>query len=47
MGIGTQRFGGIAEIVIDYPPVNALPVAGWFDLAGAITGPARTLAPGR
>src|SRR5215469_16297457 len=38
MGIGTQRFGGIAEIVIDYPPVNALPVAGWFDLAEAITG---------
>ena len=38
MGIGTQRFGSIAEIVIDYPPVNALPVAGWFDLAGAITG---------
>src|SRR5215472_6492148 len=37
MGIGTQRFGGIAEIVIDYPPVNALPVAGWFDLADAIT----------
>jgi enoyl-CoA hydratase len=38
MGIGTQRFGGIAEIVIDYPPVNALPVAGWFELAGAVTG---------
>jgi enoyl-CoA hydratase len=38
MGIETQRSGGIAEIVIDYPPVNALPVAGWFGLAGAITG---------
>jgi enoyl-CoA hydratase len=37
MGIETQRSGGIAEIVIDYPPVNALPVAGWFDLASAIT----------
>ena len=36
MGIETQRFGGIAEIVIDYPPVNALPVAGWFDLADAM-----------
>jgi enoyl-CoA hydratase len=24
---------GIAEVVIDRPPVNALPVAGWFDLA--------------
>jgi enoyl-CoA hydratase/carnithine racemase len=37
MGIGTQLAGGIAEVVIDYPPVNALPVAGWFDLAAAIT----------
>ena len=27
--------GPIAEIVVDYPPVNALPVAGWFDLADA------------
>jgi enoyl-CoA hydratase len=25
--------GGIAEVVVDYPPVNALPVAGWFALA--------------
>jgi enoyl-CoA hydratase len=24
---------GIAEIVVDYPPVNALPVAGWYSLA--------------
>ena len=24
---------GIAEIVMDNPPVNALTVAGWFDLA--------------
>jgi enoyl-CoA hydratase len=24
---------GIAEVVVDYPPVNALPVAGWYDLA--------------
>lgn len=27
------RDDGIAEVVVDYPPVNALPVAGWFDLA--------------
>jgi enoyl-CoA hydratase len=27
---------GIAEIVVDYPPVNALPVAGWFALAAAL-----------
>jgi enoyl-CoA hydratase len=26
----------VAEVVIDNPPVNALPVAGWFTLAGAI-----------
>jgi enoyl-CoA hydratase len=24
---------GIAEVVVEYPPVNALPVAGWYDLA--------------
>jgi enoyl-CoA hydratase len=24
---------GIAEVVVDYPPVNALPVAGWYALA--------------
>ena len=28
--------GAVAEIVIDHPPVNALPVAGWFELAGAV-----------
>jgi enoyl-CoA hydratase len=27
---------GIAEVVIDFPPVNALPVQGWFDLAAAV-----------
>ena len=27
---------GIAEVVVDYPPVNALPVAGWFELADAL-----------
>ncbi len=27
---------GIAEVVVDHPPVNALPVAGWFELARAI-----------
>src|SRR5689334_3555993 len=27
---------GVAEIVVDHPPVNALPVQGWFDLAEAI-----------
>jgi enoyl-CoA hydratase len=28
---------GIAEVVIDHPPVNALPVAGWHELADAVT----------
>ena len=28
---------GIAEIVMDNPPVNALPVAGWFELADTLT----------
>lgn len=27
---------GVAEIVVDHPPVNALPVAGWFALADAV-----------
>jgi enoyl-CoA hydratase len=27
---------GIAEIVMDHPPVNALPVAGWLQLADAL-----------
>ena len=28
---------GIAEIVMDNPPVNALTVAGWFELADLLT----------
>ena len=28
---------GITEVVMAYPPVNALPVAGWFALADAVT----------
>ncbi len=27
---------GVAEVVVDHPPVNALPVAGWFELARVI-----------
>lgn len=37
MGINDRTSGGVAEIVIDFPPVNALPVQGWFDLADAVT----------
>jgi enoyl-CoA hydratase len=28
---------GVAEVVMDHPPVNALTVAEWFDLAEAVT----------
>src|ERR1700728_2146091 len=31
-----QEHDGIAEVVIDHPPVNALDVAGWFALADAL-----------
>ena len=27
---------GIAEVVMDHPPVNALPVAGWYELAETV-----------
>jgi enoyl-CoA hydratase len=30
------RDDGIAEVVVDHPPVNALPVAGWFELARVV-----------
>ncbi len=38
MGIErTSRAPGTAEVVIDVPPVNALKVADWFELAEAVT----------
>jgi enoyl-CoA hydratase len=37
MGIDVRASEGVAEVVIDFPPVNALPVQGWFDLAEALT----------
>jgi len=37
LGIELRTSGGIAEVIIDFPPVNALPVQGWFDLANAVT----------
>jgi enoyl-CoA hydratase len=37
MGIELQTSGGVAEVVVNFPPVNALPVQGWFDLAETIT----------
>jgi enoyl-CoA hydratase len=38
MGITSTVGEGIAEVVMDNPPVNALTVAGWFELADTITG---------
>jgi enoyl-CoA hydratase len=31
----------IAEVIVDNPPVNALPVAGWFDLAEKVVAAGR------
>ncbi|WP_141576590.1 enoyl-CoA hydratase family protein [Actinomadura sp. WMMA1423] len=36
MGITSVAQGGIRVITMDFPPVNALPVAGWRDLAAAV-----------
>ncbi|WP_406426455.1 enoyl-CoA hydratase family protein [Streptomyces sp. NBC_00147] len=37
MGVSTTApEEGIAVVTVDYPPVNALPVQGWFDLAAAL-----------
>jgi enoyl-CoA hydratase len=42
MGISTTIDDlGIAEVVVDCPPVNALTVAGWFELAAAVTAAGR------
>ena len=38
MGISRTDSNGIAEVVVDVPPVNALNVAGWFALADLIRG---------
>jgi len=32
---------GVVEVTMDHPPVNALPVAGWFELADKITAAGR------
>ena len=36
MSVQVRSADGIAEVVIDFPPVNALPVQGWLDLATAV-----------
>lgn len=37
----SQARAGVAEVVIDHPPVNALDVAGWFALADAVLAAGR------
>ena len=41
MGISHEIIDGIAEITVDYPPVNAIPVDGWFELADIVTAVGR------
>ena len=36
MGIEVRASDGIVDVIIDFPPVNALPMQGWQDLAGAV-----------
>ncbi len=38
MGIELRSRDGIAEVIINFPPVNALPAQAWFGLADAVTG---------
>ena len=37
----TRHDDGVVEVVVDHPPVNALPVKGWFDLADALVDAGR------
>ena len=37
MSVEVRTADGIAEVIIDFPPVNALPARGWEDLAAAVT----------
>jgi enoyl-CoA hydratase len=41
MGFTVTTTDGIAEIVMEHPPVNALTVAGWFELAELVTAAGR------
>jgi len=41
MAVASTRTQGITEVVLDFPPVNAPPVAGWFELAEALTAAGR------
>ncbi|MBT2444694.1 enoyl-CoA hydratase family protein [Streptomyces sp. ISL-36] len=42
MGVSTSRpVKGVALVTVDFPPVNALPVRGWYDLADAVRAAGR------
>jgi enoyl-CoA hydratase len=41
LGISTATEAGVAVVTVDFPPVNALPVRGWFDLADALLAAGR------
>ncbi|MFG2338297.1 enoyl-CoA hydratase family protein [Streptomyces yangpuensis] len=42
MGVSTSRPDkGVALVTVDFPPVNALPVQGWYDLADALRSAGR------
>jgi enoyl-CoA hydratase len=42
MGVSTSSpEKGISVVTVDFPPVNALPVRGWFDLADAVRAAGR------
>lgn len=36
MGVSVRTGHGVAEVLLDFPPVNALPARGWYDLAEAL-----------
>ncbi|WEB38689.1 enoyl-CoA hydratase family protein [Streptomyces yunnanensis] len=42
MGVSTSAPDrGVAVVTVDFPPVNALPVQGWYDLADAVRAAGR------
>ncbi|MFI9064833.1 enoyl-CoA hydratase family protein [Streptomyces sp. NPDC053429] len=42
MGVSTSSPDkGIAQVTVDFPPVNALPVSGWYELADALRAAGR------
>ncbi|MEE1741144.1 enoyl-CoA hydratase family protein [Streptomyces sp. BE147] len=42
MGVSTSRPAeGVLAVTVDFPPVNALPVRGWYDLADALRAAGR------